>query len=169
MIDRIISKLAVCRLIELYVEKYGAFPQMKSGGKAVVKMELHACLGINYLAFSNAIDRALVALGLNKKQTEIVLSPLEIAREIDLEKEARAKSAVVKAGKDPGQEAAAGGPGLTQEGRSAAGPGGDEAQDGPDPGGNGQGDGKQASGIDGEGRSPDDETRDMDADQGGEG
>lgn len=192
MVDRIISKLAICRLIELYVEKYGAFPQMKVKGKTIVKMELHACLGINYLAFSNAIDRALVALGLSKKQAENVLTPLEIAAEIDAEKEKQARSTVAKARRDQGQdprapagegedkgeaevqatkarEAAASGLGLAQEGRSAAGQDDGKDGEGVDPGGNGQGGGKQASVIDGDRRSLDDEARDMDADQGGEG
>jgi len=169
MIDRIISKLAICRLIELYVEKHGAFPQLKVRGKTIIKMELHACLGINYLAFSNAIDRALVALGLSKKQAEYVLTPLEIAAEIDAEKEKKARSTVAKERRDPGQKAAAGGPRLAQGGRSAADQGDGKGPEGADLGGNGQGSGKQASVIDGDGRSPDDEARDMDADQGGEG
>lgn len=161
MIDRIISKLAICRLIELYVEKHGAFPQLKVKGKTIVKMELHACLGINYLAFSNAIDRALVALGLSKKQAENVLSPLEVAAEIDAEKEKRTQAARAR-------EAAAGGSGLAQDGRSAASQDGGKGREGADPGGNGQGGERRAPGIDGEGRSSDDEARDMDVDQGGE-
>ena len=160
MIDRIISKLAVCRLIELYVEKYGAFPQMKVKGKTIVKMELHACLGINYLAFSNAIDRALAALGLSKKQVEHVLSPLEIAAEIDAEKEKRVQATKAK-------EAAVGGPGLAQDVRPAAGQGDGKDKESTDPGDNGRGGGKRASEIDGDGRSPDDEARDMGEDQGG--
>lgn len=191
MIDRIISKLAICRLIELYVEKHGAFPQIKVRGKTIVKMELHACLGINYLAFSNAIDRALVALGLNKKQAETVLSPLEIAAEIDAEKEKRAKSTVAKARRDPGQETrtpagegegkgeaevqatkaketATRGPGLAQDGGSAAGQDDGKGREAVDPGGNGQGGGKQASEIDGGGRSLDNEGQDMGAGQGEE-
>ena len=157
MIDRIISKLAICRLIELYVEKHGAFPQMKVRGKTIIKMELHACLGVNYLAFSNAIDRALVALGLNRKQTESVLTPLEIAAEIDAEKEKRTQATKAKECRDPDQEAAAGGPRLAQDGRSATGQDDGKDREGADPGGNGQGGRKQASVIDGDGRSQDDE------------
>jgi hypothetical protein len=95
MIDRIISKLAICRLIELYVERYGAFPERKIKGKVVVRLKLVPCLGVNYLAFSNSIDRALIALGLTKKEATRVLSPLEIAAEIDAE-EAEAQAAKAK-------------------------------------------------------------------------
>ena len=36
-------------------------------------LELEPALGQNYLAFSNSIDRALIALGLSKKQTDGVM------------------------------------------------------------------------------------------------
>lgn len=114
MIDRIVSKLAICRLIELYVERYGAFPRRTVKGKTIVKLELVPCLGVNYLAFSNSIDRALIALGLTRKEAERVLTPLEIAAEIDAEEAAKAQGAKVK-------ETAAGGPGVTQEPRSGVG------------------------------------------------
>lgn len=109
MIDRIISKLAICRLIELYVERYGAFPTRTVKGKTIVRLELVPCLGVNYLAFSNSIDRALIALGLTKKEAERVLTPLEIAAEIDAEEAesqaAKAKETATGGGdetKDPG-------------------------------------------------------------------
>lgn len=71
MIDRIISRLSICRLIEVYIEKYGAFRRDKL--KRYKILELEPALGLNYLAFSNSIDRALVALGLNKKQSDEAL------------------------------------------------------------------------------------------------
>ena len=71
MIDRIISRLSICRLIEIYIEKYGAFRKDKI--KRFHILELEPALGLNYLAFSNSIDRALIALGLNKKQADEAL------------------------------------------------------------------------------------------------
>jgi len=81
IIDRIISRLSICRLIEVYIEKYGAFRGDRLKKDKI--LELEPALGQNYLAFSNSIDRALIALGLNKKQTDDVLAPYEI---IDREK-----------------------------------------------------------------------------------
>jgi hypothetical protein len=71
MIDRIISRMAICRLIELYVEKFGAFRRDRIDKDKV--FELEPCLGVNYLAFSNSIDRALIALGLDKRKSSEVL------------------------------------------------------------------------------------------------
>jgi len=71
MIDRIISRLSICRLIEVYIEKYGVFRRDRL--KRFKILELEPALGQNYLAFSNSIDRALIALGLNKKQADEAL------------------------------------------------------------------------------------------------
>lgn len=71
LIDRIISRLSICRLIEIYIEKYGAFRRDRL--KRFQVLELEPALGQNYLAFSNSIDRALIALGLNKKKADEVL------------------------------------------------------------------------------------------------
>ncbi len=79
MIDRVISKLAVCRLIEAYIEKYGAFRQDRFKRKI---LELEPCLGNSYLAYSNSIDRALVALGLSKKEAARVMTPAELILEV---------------------------------------------------------------------------------------
>ena len=76
IIDRIISRLSICRLIEVYIEKYGAFRGDRLKKDKI--LELEPALGQNYLAYSNSIDRALIALGLNKKQTDDVLAPYEI-------------------------------------------------------------------------------------------
>jgi hypothetical protein len=71
MIDRIISKLSIVRLIEAYVEANGAFD-----GDS-----LKDCLGRSYIAFTNSIDRALSALGIDKKYSEEPLSLDEYIRE----------------------------------------------------------------------------------------
>jgi len=90
MIDRIVSRLAVCRLIEVYVEKCGLFRRDRLEGERV--LELEPALGQNYLAFSNSIDRALAALGLNKKQGDDVLDLGKYIAEADA-REAKAKEA----------------------------------------------------------------------------
>jgi hypothetical protein len=67
MINMIISKLSIVRLIECYVEANGAF-----NGDS-----LKGCLGQSYLAFSNSIDRALVNLGLDRKAADDAIDPLK--------------------------------------------------------------------------------------------
>jgi len=71
LIDRLISKLAVCRLIEVYVEKFGIFRRDRLKNDKV--LELEPAMGVNYLAFSNAIDRALAILGIEKRKAEKVI------------------------------------------------------------------------------------------------
>jgi hypothetical protein len=83
MIDRIVSRLSICRLIECYVEKYGAFRRDRIKKDKI--LELEPALGINYLAFSNSIDRALVNLGLNKREPSEP-SLAEIIKQFDEEK-----------------------------------------------------------------------------------
>jgi hypothetical protein len=90
MIDRIVSRLSICRLIEVYIEKYGAFRRDRLHQDRV--LELEPALGQNYLAFSNSIDRALIALGLERKQIEPELTIAEVIREFDQEKERKAKA-----------------------------------------------------------------------------
>jgi len=73
LIDRIISKLAVTRLIESFVEKHGPFE-----GKELRKM-----LGQNYLSFDNSIRLSLVALGLDKRASEKILDPIDYIQSFD--------------------------------------------------------------------------------------
>lgn len=75
IIDRIISRLSICRLIEVYIEKYGAFRGDRLKEDKV--LELEPALGQNYLAFSNSIDRALIALGLSKKKADLDTKRIE--------------------------------------------------------------------------------------------
>ncbi|MBA7496140.1 hypothetical protein ES702_06738 [subsurface metagenome] len=79
LIDRIISKLGICRLIEAYVEKYGILRRDRLKDNQI--LELEPALGVNYLAFSNSIDRALIALGLNKKKRDGVIDLKQYAKE----------------------------------------------------------------------------------------
>jgi len=69
LIDRIISKLLILRIIELWIEKHGVWDRSKLLAKPSV-LSLEPALGLNYLAFSNSIDRALKMLGLEKKAIE---------------------------------------------------------------------------------------------------
>jgi hypothetical protein len=105
MIDRIISRLSICRLIEIYCEKYGVFRRDQVKGHKV--LELEPALGINYLAFSNSIDRALQALGLNKKKTSDVLDLGRYISEKDQAAKAAGKAgAQAQAGQGPRQDEA---------------------------------------------------------------
>jgi len=79
LIDRIISKLSICRLIEAYIEKFGAFRRDRLKKEKV--LELEPALGINYLAFSNSIDRALSLLGIDKKKGDGILDVQAYAKE----------------------------------------------------------------------------------------
>jgi hypothetical protein len=81
LIDRIISKLSIMRLIEVYIEKYGAFRQDRFKKDKV--LELAPALGQNYLAFSNSVDRALKILGIEKKKAEDVMDLDEYIRKRD--------------------------------------------------------------------------------------
>lgn len=72
LIDRIISKLSIMRLIEVYIEKTGIFRRDKLLQDDGI-LELEPALGMNYLAFSNSVDRALKILGIHKKDADDVL------------------------------------------------------------------------------------------------
>lgn len=98
MIDRIISRLSITRMIEIYIAKYGIFRKDRIKREGI--LELEPALGINYLAFSNSIDRALVNLGLEKRRTP-VKDVLTFAAEFDAQQakeEARQARKAVKKG-----------------------------------------------------------------------
>ncbi len=80
LIDRVISKLSILRCIEEHVREKGVFT--KSG-------ELDSVLSKSYLALANSIRLDLQALGIDKRAGEKIMSPLEIAAEIDRGKAAR--------------------------------------------------------------------------------
>jgi len=87
MIDRIISRLSILRLMEVYIEKAG--PVHLKGGV----VSLQPPLIKSYLAYCNSIDRALVALGLEKREREDVLMPWQI---VEQEDKAKQKEAEIK-------------------------------------------------------------------------
>jgi hypothetical protein len=76
LIDRTVSKLAIIRCIEEYIKETGVFR----------KAWLSPVLEKSYVAYTNSLRLDLEALGINKRAGERVLSPLEIAAEIDAEK-----------------------------------------------------------------------------------
>ena len=81
LIDRAISILGVIRTVEESLAEVGI---MKAGVLAGVLQD-------NYLAYCNSLRLILRELGIDKKAGEKILSPLEIAAEIDKEKTAKDK------------------------------------------------------------------------------
>jgi hypothetical protein len=94
MIDRIINRLAICRLIEAYCEKYGVFRRDQLKRKKI--LELEPALGQNYLAFSNSIDRALISLGLDRRKREKDIGLAEYVQAKDAEKSEKAKATALE-------------------------------------------------------------------------
>jgi hypothetical protein len=76
LIDRTVGLVGVIRLIEEHVREQGVF----HGGILI------PVLANNYTAFTNSLRLNLQALGIDKRSGERILSPLEIAAEIDKEK-----------------------------------------------------------------------------------
>jgi hypothetical protein len=90
LVDRACSLLSIIRCVEEHTREHGVFK-----GR-----ELAPVLLKSYCAYSAELRRTLDMLGIRGKATDKILSPLEIAAEIDAEK-------------------AGAGPGLTQAGRTA--------------------------------------------------
>jgi hypothetical protein len=81
LIDRTISKIGILRCIEEHIREKGIM-----SGKL-----LAPSLRTSYLAYSNSLRLDLQALGINQKRGDSVLTPLELAKRIDEEKEAKEK------------------------------------------------------------------------------
>jgi len=66
LVNSIVSKLTITRLIEIFVERTSPFDleQLKHDPAVLV---LQPALGISYLSFCNSIDKALERLGLRKE------------------------------------------------------------------------------------------------------
>lgn len=75
IMDRVISKLGIIRCIEEHSKENGTFRDQC----------LAPSLKESYLAYSNSIRLDLQALGIEKRVSERVLTPLEIAAEVDRE------------------------------------------------------------------------------------
>jgi len=70
LIDRIISKLLILRIIELWIEQGGVWDRSKLLAKPAV-LSLEPALGNNYLAYSDSVDRALKLLGIHKQAKDM--------------------------------------------------------------------------------------------------
>jgi len=134
LIDRAVTFLGAIRLVEEYLRERGLFKN--PGGL------LNAHLTTHYLAWNRALVDCLRLLGIDKRQVDKSMTPLEIAAEIDAEK---------------AQEAAASGPGRGKAGRRVGGEGDGEARGEADTGDSRQEETEQASELNGAGRSPEDE------------
>jgi hypothetical protein len=100
LVDRLISRMAICRLIECYVEKFGAFSRPALDRKA---LELEPVMA-SYLSFSNSIDRSLASLGLKRRDLELrIMSPQELLLQ-DAEVEDKAPDQGVQADDVGGQK-----------------------------------------------------------------
>ena len=80
ILDRIIGKLGVVRCIEEHCRENGVFRDQQLVGP----------LKESYLAYSNSIRLDLLALGIEKRVAERVMSPMEIASIVDKETESEA-------------------------------------------------------------------------------
>ena len=148
LLESAIEGLMIQRLSSLYVKKAGI---MRRDSMRRGDLQLHSVLSGQFISYANLVRLNLEAAArlAGQKGPELPAPTIaEIIREVDAEAAAKAK------------EAAAGGPGLAQDGRTAAGQDGGKDREGADPGGNGQGGGKRASRIDGDGRSLKDEDQD---------
>ena len=73
LVDRVVSKLGIVRCIEEYVRENGTFDEKR----------LTPTLKESYLAYSNSIRLDLQALGLEKREREQLLKPLDLADLVD--------------------------------------------------------------------------------------
>jgi hypothetical protein len=87
LIDRVITKLGVLRLIEEHCQDSGIFNQG----------ELVSSLGQNYIAFDNSIRLSLQALGLDRRQKKEIL---ELSDYIAMKDREKARSGQGKAGQE---------------------------------------------------------------------
>jgi len=78
LIDRIITFLGVIRLVEEYAKEHCV---LDSKGRPSQGLTGH------YLTFNRQVKEMLSLLGINKKASDEILSPLQVAEEIDREEE----------------------------------------------------------------------------------
>jgi hypothetical protein len=147
LIDSAIEALGVQKLLGLYVKAYGIVDgQSAKRGR----LELSPILSRNWVSYANVVRQAILALeSIKGDGGEPVPTLAEIIRQVDQE-EAEAQAAKAR-------EQAAVGAGAGQDGQTAGCPSDGKGQPGAVTGDNGQGEAEQASALDGEGRSPDDE------------
>lgn len=89
IVDRVIGKLGISRLIEEHCKENGA----------IRGQELAPVLKQSYLAYSNSLRLDLLALGINERSTDRALTPLQYIEQFDKAKEEREKKAKARASK----------------------------------------------------------------------
>lgn len=105
MIDRQVSKVALSQQIEIYIRRHGILRRDQLKRRQILEPEP---ILVFWLQLQNSIDRALIALGLEKRVIEPEMNLAEIVREID-EKAAAEKAQREAAGQeDQGKEAGEG-------------------------------------------------------------
>jgi hypothetical protein len=77
VLDRAVSTLSVIRCIEEFIRERGVFQ-----GE-----ELNPVLAKSYVTYVESLKRSLQALGMNRRAADKLLTPLQIAAEIDGAKE----------------------------------------------------------------------------------
>jgi len=110
LIDSVIEALSVQKFLGLYVKQYGVVDE-RSAKRG--RIELSPILSRNWVAYANVVRQAILALESLKRdhQDDGALTIRQIIAEVDQEKaEAQAARA---------REAATGGPGEAQDGRSS--------------------------------------------------
>lgn len=95
MVDRLISALGFCRLIEEFCREKGVFD-----GAGI----LQPALSQNYIAYSNQVRMACQALGILSAAAPPVMSPLELAKIIDA-KTLKRRARDIPAEEDAGRQA----------------------------------------------------------------
>jgi hypothetical protein len=128
MIDRQVSKLSLSRQIEVYIMRHGLLRRDRLKSRHVLEAEPIAVFWLN---LQNSLDRGLSGLGFEvPKEQSAILTPLELAAEIDREKrerEAAEHVAQVQGGDGKGPAQQAGGAEKTQLGAA-------QRESGQDPG-----------------------------------
>jgi hypothetical protein len=77
LIDRVVTKLGVIRCVEEHIRE----------NSVMVGQDLAPSLKASYLAYNNSLRLDLQALGLDRKDSELVLTPYELTQKIEAEAE----------------------------------------------------------------------------------
>ena len=81
IVDRVISKLGVARLIEEHCRENGVFRDQ----------QLAPPLKESYLAYSNSIRLDLQSLGIEKRVARRILTPMELSDAVDMQNESESE------------------------------------------------------------------------------
>jgi hypothetical protein len=112
ILDRAISKLCLIRCIEEFIKEQGVFKGI----------ELSPVLAQSYLSYCESLERSFRTLGIDKRKSNELLTPLEVAAEIDKSK-AEGRTTGAAAIVDPGAfEREIKGEDINEENHDSAGP-----------------------------------------------